>query len=569
VSWTSVNLADNDVVRSLTTVRDGLVPIVDTMKTVTTTVKTLADLVVNLLVFAADPVTATLQAAIDAVRGALKDLQESAGCYYLAVPIRGITETTAAAINYALEPTDPRFPAGLLPPANGMSGGNYGFLRDVQDSLADELDVLRPQFTSEAYVAGVVIVAGSDNYLRLLELVDKLKALLSGAALSGPGEGLVDVGYPKPRGLRATLVPSAVTGSDRLANRLTSTVLQPYSVKLEWPRANRTIARVDLGEPAITYTIKRIGVYRRTEASFPINARDVEANPYGLYTPIVTFEYDGWTNFAYDDTVLPGNTYYYGVGYEIEAARGTETVTYPFGPFATTSIVLPTDIAILPRTGVPPDWLMLPSPLSLIPAIANFVTAINRQLDNLEERLASAQDQYQKYIDALQVEIDRYARFAQDINQAIEQLVELMTFPDVYIGAYPFAGKGGNTFFINALGKALTDTADPNRPPFDNGDAIVTGFVLYTGAETPGRLEKLTDLISMLFGSTSTSASSAYAQASASLEGAVREIDRQITFLQNLDRDPNPSTQEATPVGIGRELTPATEQYEPKRESVP
>lgn len=569
MSWSSVNLADTSVVQSLRAIQDGIVPVIDSVATVLNAAKALAEAVVNFLLVATDVEALALKAAIDVVRALLKDLQGGTGCYYLAIPIRAINTTPDQALIYAPEPAGfQSIPEQFLPPVSGKSGGNYGFYQDVAASLADELDMLRPTFTSEAYVAGVFVVAGSSSYLNMIPLINKLRALLSGATLSGAGEGLSDLSFPHTQELRASIVPRAVTGSELAINRLVGGGEQPYSVKLEWKRVDRVITNTDFGVPT-THTIKRVGVYRRSDAPFPTMVQDIAENKYGEYTQIALFDYDGWTHTAYDDTATPGETYYYGVGYEIESTSASDetiSITYPIDTFATTSISLPADMNILPRTGVPPDWVMLPSPLSLIPDIRTFVDTVNLFLDTLEKRVDDTQAQYRKYITDISAEVQRYITLSQQITQTIRQIVELMTLPDVYIGAYPFAGRGGNQFMLNTLGRALNGD-DSGRPPFDNGDEIVTGFILYTGASTPGALTAFSNMIETLFGG-SGAAASAYKTASDSLGTVIASVDQQITFLENLDKSPTPITEEEVPKGIGPDLEPSTEQYEPQ-ESVP
>jgi len=138
----------------------------------------------------------------------------------------------------------------------------------------------------------------------------------------------------------------------------------------------------------------------------------------------------------------------------------------------------------------------------------------------------------------------------------------------VYIGAYAFVGKGGNNFFVNELGKALNDTNDPNRPPFDQGSEVVTGFVLMAGSATAGKLAAFKTLLDFLFFSSGSqmesAAAAAYAAAAASIDTGIEAVQREIDLLANLELSPEPITPVITPKGIGPDLEPADEQNDGK-----
>jgi hypothetical protein len=207
--------------------------------------------------------------------------------------------------------------------------------------------------------------------------------------------------------------------------------------------------------------------------------------------------------------------------------------------------------------------MLLPSPTALIPGVGSLVAQINLFLDTLEKRLDDSSSKYKKYIEALDAEIKRYGQLAKSFLTTIQQIIDLLTFPpDIYIGSFPFLGKGGNQFFIEILGKALTDVSDPNRPPFDEGSEVVTGFVIYAGSATAGKLTALKNVLEFWFSGAHAEAESAYTAAVTSINAAVTSVQSEIDLLGNLERAPTEAANTTVPMlpAIGPDLEPATEQ---------
>jgi hypothetical protein len=203
--------------------------------------------------------------------------------------------------------------------------------------------------------------------------------------------------------------------------------------------------------------------------------------------------------------------------------------------------------------------LLFPNPLALIPDIEEVVTSINVFLDSLEKRADTASSKFRAYIDAINTEIERYARIVQRTISLINRIVKLLTFPDVYVGAYTFAGKGGNNFFVSQLGSSLQDTSDPNRPPFDRGDEVITGFVLYAGSATAGKLEAFSSTINLLLTTEAESVAAIYAQAAADLGIALEQVERDICFLDDLTKADVCEDESAANTTMGDDLEPGDE----------
>lgn len=564
VGWKKVDILNSKAVQSLQKVNEGATSIVRTLSTLLNIVKTILDTIKNYLVSIPDLETAALKAAIKLIRDVIKDLTNTSGCYYLAVPIQIVNIVPKEAILF--EPQPESWEA-VLPPVTGGSGGNYGFMKAVVDSLNDPDDLLRPQLDGDAHVAGVIVLAGASTFLELVPVIEKLVKLFSGNKNSGAGEGLMDFSFPRPKGLRATLIPIAVTAIGRLKNRLYDNSGEHIcGVRLQWNRDDRQTVIQDFGQP-ITVTIKKVSVFR-SEYPIPPSATYTQLKEDRDVNLLAEFDYDGWNNEFFDDSVAFDKTYHYAIGYQTESVAGESTpIEYTPLFLATTSIYVSSKFNVMPRKGVPPDWIVLPNAISLIPGFKDLMDKITLFLDGLEKRLDDASSTYKKYIEALSKEIDRYVRFAQELALLIQELVNLLTFPrDVYIGAYTFAGKGGNSFFISELGKALTDTNDPNRPPFDLGSEAVTGFILMAGATTAGKLAAFKNFLDfLLFSSGSqlgSTTASTYATITSALETGIRAVQREIDLLDNLEPSPKPITTEKALKGMGSDLEPSAEQKE-------
>jgi hypothetical protein len=562
MGWQSWNLKDSVAIQTVTAIEGAISPVITTMESILNIVKTIVEFVKALIVDIPDLETVALKAAIETIRALLKDLTGDAGCYFLPIPVR--LKNVVADETLIFDPT----PGGaeqadatnlFLPPVGGGAAGNYGFMKDVMDSLGDTNDIMRPQFDQDAHVAGFVVLAGADSYLDILPLIEKLKRWLSGKKKSGAGEGMANPDYPECRGLKAEIVPSVIGQLQKIQNRKEGGgSTHPYAVKLSWDLPER-ITVLRQGSWRYTLTVDKVVVFRSETKFSKYTNPDTLRSEYKLKE----FDFDGLLSVFYDDSIELGKTYYYGVGYNMNAKAEfdgelSRETSYLATADVVTSIDIPVEINMLPRSGIPPDWMLFPNPLALIPDLVEVVNNINAFLDSLEKRIDTKSKKFEEYINALSAEIERYSSLATGIIGTIKDIIDLLTFPDVYIGAFPFAGKGGNAFFTNELSRSLQDTSDPSRPPFDRGDEVVTGFIMYAGSATVGKLQAFQTFIEMLVGQTVGGIEQNYAEAMVSIGYAVDEIERQICLLKNLEKGVCPDEEAALP-GMGPDLEPSEE----------
>ena len=591
-SWTKLQLHVTPLAQTVKAIDRYVIPTVDDVVTIIKTVQTIASFLEKFLVEIPDLEVAVLKAAIKLARDVMKDLTGDAGVYYLPIPVHVVNILPAGTLKAIAAPKNPglgleSIATEMLPPVGGGNGGNYGFLKDLSDSLHDQEDTLRPQFDSDAHVAGVVVLAGADSYLKLWPLIQKLVRLFSGGLGAGTGAGLADSTMPKPKNMRWSIVPAAIGGAARAASRFVGTGTHPYAVRVEWDRDVRVL---NFDWAKMTTTVSAVTVYR-SEKPIPAEQR-IDTNE--DLTKLGEFEYDGTNSFFTDASIKLGKDYYYAVQYKLIAAS-TDTTAETVDAYPTSvspKISVPENMNMLPRRGVPPDWLLLPSPLSMIPQIMELVDQVDLFLSDLEKRLDTGTSNYKKYIKALKATVDKYLAYALELANTIRELLELFHLPfDLYTGVYTFSGKGGNSFMLNSVTTALTNKNDTSRPPFDRGDEIVIGFVLYAGSATAGKLTAFMKLLETLFspatsnkydnlgGGTKPKTAPApagsptptgYAAAltslssvTSALENASASLDAQLRLYRYLAPDPGVTVTLPTG-GIGPDLEPALEQNDGK-----
>lgn len=576
--WTKVSIgATPDMVKGLEAFKTSAQAAIDVVNTIVSMAKTVADFILKVYVDLSDLEAEAMKAAIQAMRTILNDLLSDAGMYLLFVPMRVVDPTAWTgdpkffylgnrdSIGFPWLQTVPG--PDVIDKPSGGSGGNYGFYSQVVASLQDEDDIMKPEFGDNAYVASVVFYAGADpaNLSNLIILAKKLMRLFE---LPGPDLVPTDI-LPTPRGLTATVVPVPLSG-DSMMDQYTSGKgnfsTQPYAVRLDWLRDEKDWILKAYGN--VQFEIKKLYIYRWKDGDFTPeqirggaakfnddwesdNDKDVKRKE---------LDYEGLASFFIDPKITPGNAYWYGVAYGINQVDEDGNVTQSMPPqdIASVRIDVPVDIKIAPRHGVPPDWFA--AKLSgVIPGFGRLIAKINAWLDTLEAGIITGKDELQKFIDFLEAEIQRYTDWIAEIAYTIQELIDALTWPSVYAGIWTLPpGKGGNNYFLSQLGKGLFNQEDSSRPPFDRGNEVTCGFIMYMGSETPGAIEKFISTIDMLFGAFVENRQNALQDAINSLGGLKDRLDRDICLTQALIEKTCETVPEA-PTSMDATLEPANE----------
>jgi len=563
--WTKADLKGTpDALEVLQNFKTSVTAVTDIVTTVVDMAKTVLEFVLKFMVSMKDLEAITMKAAIAAARAILKDLTESASAYFLFVPIRAVDPESwlGDPKNYYIGQSGFRGFPWLQPlqgpnhiaQPSGGSGGNYGFYSQVAESLQDDKDIMRPTYSDDSYVASMVFLAGADplNAANLIILWKKLMKLFRNV----PGIDTLPLGLADPpKGFRASLVPIPPTGKNNLTDQWVTgkaDFTQPLAVRLDWDKPEKTWVAQSFGN--IELEITHIVFWRWNNGAYQPEQVQVAAQNALYVTEDWTFEskdpitmqkeirrkeveFHGTAPlFYFDTTVKTGNTYEYGISYKMVQKLEEGDVPYETD-LIPLRVSIPANPHIGPRQGVPPDWFAA-NIFSTIPGLGDLVLKINAWLDTLEASIKKSNDELQDYINFLEAEITRYSSWINEISNTIQELVDALTWPSAYVGVWIMEpGMGGNDYFLSQLGKSLFNQADPDRPPFDLGSELVCGFVLYTGSETAGALQKFSDTIQLLFGNLVAGTKNSFLDAADSLGALGEKLDDEICLTQALVRE--------------------------------
>lgn len=554
--WLSPNPSESLIAQTLEEVQLVVQPVFDTITTILELTETVLTAASSLLVDLSDPNTIAIKGFIETIRAVLDDLagEDGAGVFMISIPIVPIDKVLADKVLYpepgkadmnAQQALETAVREGRI-----GSGGNYGFLSTLKESMVDSADPMRPQLDEDAHVAGVLFYFGSEAYLKLVSLVFKLAQLFSGKdKTSGVADaftgGAVDL--PRPRNLTAELVTSTETNAVRetLENSVRGDSNTPLAVLLSWDiedRVHVTPWPTEDAQGQVTLQLEEVVVYR-SDRPIPTTMDPAQRSRYA----IARYPFSGWSAEFYDESINTGQTYHYAVGYKIveqdpeDPEETIESLGVDPTAISNTQITVPENTNMFSRRGTPPDWFVFPSPLALIPAVTQTVATIQANIDAIEKTIDDKAAKTRKYIEGIADLITYYTNLSQEIVDTVNQFINALNWTGLYSGVVGFSGKGGNARVLKEIGDALFDTSDPKRPPFDRGTEAVTGFVIFAGSATVGKLDSFKTLINTLWNVNVDSvtdvaavAVNAWEEASNSIDAAIAEIRERICLADNL-----------------------------------
>jgi hypothetical protein len=522
--------------------------IIDKIKEFIDVIATILDTLLTFITAITDPLAAAIKAIIDALKNTIESFLEDMGGYILYVPIRrrlmtnflgygDITPKWASDIGLFSSPgsqlnsNDPAVNA-FLTNMNKYNGGNVGFYRTVSDSLADEGDADRPQFTSENdWVGGVIILMGTNfDPLGFLDDIWRLFGIF-GFPDSAPK-------IPRPQNLRARAITKVLGGS--------------FSVLLKWDPVEVPLVHLeDLGDVSFypdRYAIIRIKNDPRalcaTNVVDLMGTRDLEEGltfNNGYATVIKEGKLD-IARVSYTDTKVPAihdDTFYYAIAWRLLAFSADKSASIDFGNAeAASNALLPywyiSNIAqvipypTLSAVSTPPNWRRTPSIASLFPPLADMLRRIVLEIENFADKLLGVTDLLRQYVDFLKAEIARYEAIVNELLDMIAKILALLNISEIKAGLYirTFKGMGGNTYFQTDLAKSLMPAYE-TAPPFHNGDEYVTGLVLMTGGYKAD-VEAFMTAAEIFFGS---------GDEQGVLQGLTETLGAQVEQLENIEFD--------------------------------
>lgn len=429
--------------------------------------------------------------------------------------------------------------------------GNEGFLRTVyEETLDDDGDSNRPQYDSDAAYAAMVMVAGAQDVIGVMDLASLLQGIM-GTALKG-NSLIPDTISRTPQNLRATV--SAVDNSPRVA------------ILLEWE--NPPVLQTFSDFEGLRVRLDEIAIVRSENDQTPLAA--TWSDIFGSSQPSALGEDDGpqtdvlesadkkskviyQARFegvlqAYADTdsaLEKEKDYYYTVAYRYSYAAepGSDGkvswVTMDYVRISNVAKARFRKTTPARTGGTKPNWYTHPSPLDLIPGLKFLMLNIKTQIEALKSNTTGAASALQSYIDFLDAEATRYADYADAINAQTAKLASMLQIPSAGVYMTSMASSNGGTYgFLEELTDRMSDKTDTTAPPFHR-NGFVTGIVMMAGAPNPAELTSFNTLMGLLFGG---------GGAKTAFEKALDSIDRLLDDVEEklFGDDMQPTTEAPT-----------------------
>lgn len=559
-----------------------LTDIINKIKEFINVIVTILETILSILAALLDPLAAAIKAIINAIKKAIESFLEDLGGYLLYVPIRkrfmtnflGLGDitphwssadapwaSTAIASNLGIfsnpnSQVDTKDPvlSEFLTNMNRYNGGNVGFYRTITDSLADEGDTARPQFTDESdWVGGIIILMGTD--FDPLGFLDDIWRLFGLFKLPDSNPSL-----PRPKNLKVRAITKVLGGK--------------FSALLSWDHVENPFKRLeDLG--GSYYYPERYAIIRVKNNVRSLAAQNV-IDLVGTRDLKVGLTFDGGntvvieegelnvTNVSYFDKDIPANSddvFYYAIAWQLTAYGDDKDMTEGAGKkldyWYLSNIAQVVPYPTLP-TSTPPNWIRTPSIASLFPPLADLLRRFVAELENFADKILGVTDLLKQYVDFLKSEIARYEALINNILDEIAKIKALFDMPTAGIYMRIFKGKGGNVFFETDLLKSLMPNYE-NAPPFNRGDEYVTGVVIMTGGYKPD-VEAFIAALELFFGG----------GGDGGISDLVGQLGEQVDTLESLVfGDDLQTTGETTTTVFDRSLCPLNVCCNPPDDDVP
>jgi hypothetical protein len=552
---------------------DGLKTLTDTLTTILTLVKTATDVIAALTLNILSAEALLIQAALQAIEDVLTQYIEGAAkIHFLVVPPRKVLPPDAQSL-MALSPYENDLALHLRPEVVeqmdftakldavfNVLGGNPAYGLTVAESLADERDLNRPQYTfTDAYFA-IAIVAGGTSILELYDYVIRLMAIFDGALKSR--KMMPAVVTRAPQNLRVRTI--AAPGTPRIG------------VHLDWTNAPTEQILTNFGEQNVKVRIDEIAIVRSTDPRLmmartwdallggyqppPLSGlerqhTDIKTikNAKGTTTLLAVLKFDNAQDSFIDNdsALIKGQDYYYTAAYRysllVPDANGkySQAVSQRYAQIGSVvKVRVDADKVPFSYGGTPPDWDATPSALDLFPDLKYFLALLRDYVETLKSQAVGPASALQSYILFLKHEIDRYVAYAQMVNDRLASLIELMRLPQsgIYVTLIDSA-TGGTPDFMGKLTQRLTDENDPTAPPYFH-HGVTAGVVIFAGAPNPAALASVQALLSLLLGL--STGPTAFEQAVNSIDQVLTAVEQK-TFAPDMTVLPPSTTATTTP----------------------
>lgn len=370
------------------------------------------------------------------------------------------------------------------------NGGNAGFLKTFVESLIDELDPNRPQYTNEKdAVAMQVILVGANSFGAAADAAAGLNRIFKPKS----NKDLASNQLPIPQDLKAKVI--GVPSDTRIG------------VRLDWetPPAKFS-SRFFPG----TYTrVKRVAVIRSTDPRVRSKAsvldlfttqtltEGLESTDSNKFHKVIGIASGATTTWIDNEELDAAKVYYYTLAWELESAEDGTLTTHKFDKI---SSVVKTQVRKTTDTdaGNPPNWQSEEAPLDAIPGLAQQSKVLLERLKAQTTRANGPKALLSSALATLATNLERQAKQIEDITSQMNTLKAAISIPLPQLYTTSITGVGGNAMLVAELAARLFDPDDNSRPPFDNGQYVLGVCIVAGGPRAPD-LSVVTALMNDLF----------------------------------------------------------------------
>jgi hypothetical protein len=370
------------------------------------------------------------------------------------------------------------------------NGGNAGFLKTFVESLMDERDPNRPQYTQpNDAVAMQVILTGAHSFSGAMKAASALNRIFTIKADSD----LAARRLPTPQNLRAKVI--GVPTDTRMGVRLDWTSPPVKFSSKYFPGSFTRVKRVAI----IRSTDPRIRSKTSVMDHFPTQDLTAGLESTDGAHKVIGVTSGATTTWIDNEALDVSKTYYYGLAWELEVAETGALTTLPFDKLSSVVKVnmktpSPTQVSVLP------DWRSLPAPLDLIPNLSQQSKVFLERLKAQANRANGTQALLAGALDNLSKNLTRQVKQVDDMAQQLALLNEMFSVPIPALYTTSITGIGGNAKLVSELAARLFNPDDPDRPMFNAGEYTMGICVVAGGPRIPD-LSAVTDLLSSLFSS--------------------------------------------------------------------
>lgn len=516
MSWTTLGSFQVPQLGGLQDALEGASAVVDVIQDVATVITPILR-VLAAFQNRADIGATAVVAALDLLEAALEDVISDSAGHMLVVPLGKPFARAVDRPDLVLQELEDLTVTGVLrAPATTLvgDGGNYGLYRKIVESLYDRGDLNRPQLDPDSVVAGAILVFGADTFLGTIEGLAALQALF-GLNLSVPLDNFA-IKVPQNLKVRPVAVPSreVMTGFSVVDARVfpflgAPTDPPPYAAVVTWDDSPVLSRRLAYGR----WRAKKVGwrVYckpnEKIRTAEPVDPWQVaEGEVVSPDVPLIGQTFEGTMNGTMIKGLDPNVTYWISAGfvYELTDPDTGETATIEPGwdALSTQRRLNLSEQAPINQflDGTPPDWIAIASPLAPFAPLRQFFAELQAMVALTRRSFADFENDVNTAIDGLEQKLTDVAALISRLDELLDELTGAMAGFDIGTWVATFTGRGGNSFFVDEMGRLLLDRATPNRPPFDRGDEAIASIVLLTESSTLGGVQTFLDLMDALFG---------------------------------------------------------------------